>query len=658
MKIKYFIFGLNLIIVFILTIFLYSLYSEQQTKLSKILINNTKEDLYDTSYLATKFLNKQNQIYTLRPILDRKVARNQLIRGFLLTKENKKVFIAGDIHIKIPQKDNIKYNIKNISLNDLLTKEAFLIPIQFYIHDKKQNYNLYIFLDKEKLKDIFQNLKIKYFLLYLLIIGIVFLISHYLIQYYLITPLLKIKNFAKRQAKEPKNIKIKELNEIKNTLSISFKKLEDTIDNLYKSTITDHLTRLGNKNYLKKEVDKFIKNNQKFCMVFIDLDNFKEINDFYGHSIGDELIIEVSETLKNFIKKDEILTRIGGDEFILVFKECDCMKKLEKHLSYLLNILSQKWIVRNQELLTSASIGVTIYPNDGTTFDELLKNADIAMYEAKKKGKNNFIIFDSNVKNNIDKMFILKNKLTKAIENNEFELYYQPKLDINEKIIGCEALIRWNSKEGIISPALFIPIAEKSGLIYEIGNWVMQETFTQVKKWENDELLKDLSIAFNVSVVQMRHEGFLNDIKTLLEEINPNINNLKMEITESVVMENKQRALHLLKLIKALGFEINLDDFGTGYSSLSVLKEFDIDVLKIDKSFVDELFNNQGEIYVKTIIDMAKNLNIKTVAEGVETQEQVEILKKLGVDIFQGYYFAKPLKIDEFEKFVRHNLKN
>jgi len=654
MKIKSFIFILNFSIVAILTIFLYILYNEQQNKLTNLITNNVTKDLYDTNYIAIKFLNQNDQIYSLRPLLDRKIAKNNLIKGFILAQNNKKIFISGDVNLEIPSEDNIKHNIKHISLQDLLTKDAFLIPINFYVQNKKQHYDLYIFLDKQKLRYIFLELKYKYLFLYILIVSLIFVILHYLTQYYLIDPLLKIKKFAKKQGYEPENVFIEELNEIKDTISLSFKKLDATIDNLYKSSITDHLTRLGNKIFLVKELDKLIKNNtQKFCVIFIDLDNFKEINDFYGHSIGDELIIEISEALKSFIFKDEILTRIGGDEFILVLKDCNNKEKIDIRLKLLLKLLEQKWIIREQELLTSASIGVTIYPDDGTTSDELLKNADIAMYEAKKKGKNKFVIFDNDVKHQIDKMFVLKNKLKRAIENNEFELYYQPKLDSNEKIIGCEALIRWNSKEGLISPALFIPIAEKSGLIYDIGKWVIYESFKQIKEWENDPILKDISIAFNVSVVQMRNEDFLNDIKEAIKKFNPNISNLQMEITESLFIENKSRALHLLNLIRDMGFRINLDDFGTGYSSIAVLKEFQIDVLKIDKSFVDEVEDKDGKIYVKTIIDMSKTLNIKTVAEGVETKIQVEILKELGVDIFQGYYFSKPLRKKEFEEFVK-----
>ena len=657
MKIRYFILVVNFFIISILTAFLYYIYSNQKDKMVSIVIDNIKQDLLESKYVATKYLNHQNKILNLRQLFDRKLAKNDLIKGFILAKNNKVLIISGDTHLKIPLPDSVKYNIYKLTLKDLLTKQAFLLPIELYNNGELEKYEIYIFLDKAKLNSLLYNLKIKYLLIYIFIIGVIFLVLNYLIQNYIITPLTRIKQFAQKKLKEPNRIFIKELNDIKNSLYLSFKKLDTTIENLYISSVTDSLTRIGNRNLLKQEVAKLIeKNDEKFCLLFIDLDNFKEINDFYGHSIGDELIIEVSQTLKNFIKDDEVLTRIGGDEFILVLKGCEDISEIEQRVSKLVSYLDQKWIIRNQEITTTASIGVVIYPYDGVTFDELLKNSDIAMYEAKNKGKNRFVIFDTDVKDRIDNEFILKNKLKKALENNEFEMYYQPKVNKLGKVIGCEALIRWNSSDGkVIPPAQFIPLAERSGLIYDIGNWVMKDVMKTVKSWENDPILKNIVLAFNVSVVQMRHESFFRDIQMFIDNTNVDISKLEIEITESVFIENKARALHLLNLLRYQGFKINLDDFGTGYSSLSILKTFDIDVLKIDKSFVDEVLIENGKIYVKTIVDMAKNLNIQTVAEGVENKEQFEVLKKLDVDYFQGYYFVKPLKKEDFERYVRNN---
>jgi len=651
MRIKTFIFLLNLGIVGVLSLFIYFIYTEQQSKTVAVIIENIKKDLQDSSYIASKILNKNNDVYFLRPVLDRKVAKNDLIRGFVLADGNKKLFVSGDVDLKVPE-NNVKKNINDITLKDLLEKKAFVIPIKFYKQNKQKVYDLYVFLNKDKLKSMFVDLKVKYLVFYFMIISAIFFILNYMVQYYLINPLLRLKLYAEKKDFEPKFIPIKEINDIKNALTQSFKELDTIINNLYKSSITDFLTGLGNKKLLLKEVEKRIKKGQKFCLLFLDLDNFKEINDFYGHSVGDALIIEVANELKNFVKSDEVITRIGGDEFILLLNDCDTIE-LNKRLNELLKRLDKKWIIRNYELSTSASVGVAIYPHDGKSFDELLKNADIAMYEAKHRGRNKYVIFNTDVKEKISKEYTIKTMLQKAIENEEFELFYQPKLDRNKRVVGCEALIRWIKDGKVVPPGEFIPVAEKSGLIYEIGKWVIEESAKRVKEWESDEILKEISLAFNVSVVQMRREGFLNDVRNIISKIKPNVSNLEIEITESVFIENKQRALHLLELLKRMGFKINLDDFGTGYSSISVLKEFKIDILKIDKSFVDEVLSKEGRVYVKTIIDMSKNLNLLTVAEGVEYQEQFEVLKELGVDYFQGYLFAKPLKKEEFEEFVK-----
>ena len=658
MKIKYFILLLNLIIVAILTLFFYFIYIDQRDKLVAVIKDNIKKDLLESSFIAGKYLNSNKDIYSLRPLFDRKIAKNELIKGFVLSKNDKVLFVSGDAKLSIPSGDNVKHNIYNITLKDLMEKEAYEIPIYVYDNGKKIKYNLFIFLNKEELKELFGNLKFKYLTTYMFLLIVVFVLFNYIIQKYLTNPLIELREYAKRKGFEPKKLFIKELNDIKNVLYLSFEKLNETIDNLYKLTITDHLTRLGNRQFLADKIKELIeKNHEKFCLVFVDLDNFKEINDFYGHSVGDELIIEVSESLKKFINEGEVVTRVGGDEFVLVLKGCEDEFDIKNRLNKLLKILEQKWIIREQEIMTSASIGVSIYPNDGRSFDELLKSADMAMHEAKKKGKNIFVIFNKEVKEKLNEEFIIKNQLKKALENNEFELYYQPKLDRNQKVIGAEALIRWKKDGKIISPGVFIPVAEKSGLIYQIGNWVIKECSKRVKEWEKDEFLKTVSIAFNVSVVQMRHERFLRDFKNIINTFAPETSRLEMEITESVFIEDKHRAIHLLNLIRKMGLKINLDDFGTGYSSISVLKDFHIDVLKIDKSFVDEITTDDGKIYVKTIIDMAKNLNIKTVAEGVEEEIQFKILTDLGVDYFQGYYFAKPMPKEEFENFVRKNLK-
>jgi len=656
MKIKQLIFSIILFILFVISLIFYFFYKEQQQKLFEVLSDNIKKSLISTSYISTKILNQQQNrenVIIIKTLLDRKVAESEYIRGFIVEKDKKPLYVSGDVHLKIPL--NAKTSLKDIKLNDLLDNKAFEKNLVFYINGKKVVYKLYMFLDKDKIKNLFFMLKVKYIAIFYGLIFILFFFLNYVINRVLVIPLVKLQKFAEQKEHKPEKFFIVELDSIKESLANSFEKLDNIIANLYETTITDSLTRVGNRKLLKKHVKELISKNKKFAMVFLDLDNFKEINDFFGHSVGDEIIIKVTDILKKIIKKPNIITRLGGDEFILIIETSKELNNLELFLQKIVDEIHQKWVIREEEIYLSASMGIVVYPTDDNSFYELLKKADIAMYEAKKLGKNKYIIFTKDVQEKIDFEFKLKNKLKKALENNEFELYLQPQFSEDEKIIGVEALIRWNSDEGIIFPSVFIPIAEKTGLIYEIGKWVIQESVNILNYWQKKDEMKHFSLSFNVSVVQLRHEKFLCDFKEIVKELKIDDKaKLEVEITESVFIEDKHRAKYLLAKIREMGFKINLDDFGTGYSSLSVLKEFKMDILKIDKSFVDEVLNKDGEIYVKTIIDMAKNLNLKTVAEGMETREQFEKLRELGVDYYQGYYFAKPMRLEEFEKFVKN----
>jgi len=651
-KIKTFIFLLNISIIFVLSFFMYLIYLNQQNKMVAFITDNIRKDLLDSSYIATKFLNETSKIYNLRPLFDRKVAKNILIKGFVLSSNKKILFKSGDVNLKIPKSPSIKTDIRHITLTDLLTKEAYMIPLWYYVQNKKYQNRLYVFLDRDKLKSMFQNMKLRFFVYYIVFISAIMVLLNYIVQKYLIAPLIKTKEFAKRNVSKPQDVKIIELIEINDALFSTFMKLDSIIKSLYHSTVTDYLTKLGNRKFLEKKIKKLILKKEKFAMVFIDLDNFKEINDFFGHNVGDEFIVKIANDLKKEFPGEEIMARIGGDEFVLVIKETDIVK-IKKMVEKILKILNKKRIINKNEICTTASIGVALYPEAGGSFEELLKNADIAMYEAKYKGKNKFVIFNHELMKKLKREVLIKNALAKAIHDNEFFLVYQPKVDRDGRVVGCEALIRWKKGDKIVYPNEFIEIAEKSGMIYEIGKWVMYEVVRQMKEWENDDALKHISVAFNVSVAQFRNDKFIKDLVNIANKKEIDISKLEIEITESVFIENKQRALRIVKAIKHLGFKISLDDFGTGYSSFSALKDLKIDNLKIDKSFIDEVEDEKGRVYTKTIVEMAQNLGIMSIAEGVEKKKQFEILKTFEVDYFQGYYFAKPLNVKDFEKYVR-----
>ncbi|EDM23874.1 diguanylate cyclase/phosphodiesterase (GGDEF & EAL domains) [Caminibacter mediatlanticus TB-2] len=645
MRIKSFLILINLLLVIVLTSLFYYFYLMQKEKIFSYLSDNLNKEILDAKFVIKKYLAKDEDLDEIRPFYDRLVLKSELIKGILLKKENKTILISGNID----KLKNIIIYKERLKFSDILKFNIIKIPIKIYSNNKYTNYTIYLFLNKEVIKSLVEDLKLKFVFVYLFILIILFSIENYLVNKFIVKPLIKLKNFSKKLETEPKNLKIKEFNEIKTSLKQSFDKLEMTINDLYKTTLTDYLTRLGNRKFLEKSVKELINKNEKFCMVFLDLDNFKEINDYYGHSVGDELIIKISEILKEFIKEDEIISRVGGDEFVLILKGCDDKTYINNRLNKLLNQLNRRWVLRDYEIKTSVSMGVSIYPDNAIIYEELLKKSDIALYESKSRGKNSVTFFDDMLEVKVKKEFIIKNDLVKALEKNDFSLYLQPKVDMTGKIVGCEGLIRWIKNNQIIPPNEFIPIAEKSGLILKIGEWVMKKSFDIVKEFQNDEDLKNIKLSFNVSPLQFKCENFLLN----LEKIKEFANMLEIEITESVFIEDKKKAKEIIEKIHNLGFKINLDDFGTGYSSLSVLKEFDIDYLKIDKAFIDDIMSENGMVFVKTIVNMSKSLSIKTVAEGVESKEQFNILKNIGVDVYQGYLFSKPLPKEEFIKFVK-----
>jgi diguanylate cyclase (GGDEF)-like protein len=587
--------------------------------------------------------------------LDRKVATSDIIKGFLITDTKKVLVKSGDVKNTLPVEAYL--DIYEINEKVLEKYSYFKKAFSFFAGDKKITYYLYLVTDKNYILNILKGIKVRFFILWIVVTLFIMIFLELIIERVLIKPLNYLKSFARRETNEKRKLAIEEFREIREILENTFNRLDTQIKNLYKITVTDSLTGLGNRKYLYEYLRKRIsQKSKKFAVVLLDLDNFKDINDFYGHKVGDKVLIKVSETLKKFLGKNDIAVRIGGDEFSLVIESYTDEKELEKRLEKMLDTFNKTWIIDGKNIIMSVSIGVSVFPDNGSTLEELLKNADIALYEAKKQGKNIIVNFNDNLKNKINRMLELKNKFKNALENDEFELFYQAKVDRNAKVIGCEALIRWFSDEGMIPPSDFIPVAERSGFMSLLGEWISAEVLKTRKEWDAKEFLKEVSIAFNVSVEQMKNDQFVNKLKKMLEETRCNINKLEVEITESVFVENKQVAKNIINSFHEMGLEVNLDDFGTGYSSLSFLQEFKVDVIKIDKSFVDNILSEKGKIYIKTMVDMAKNLNLKTVAEGVETTEQFEVLKELGVDYFQGYLFSKPLNKKDFEEYVKSNL--
>jgi diguanylate cyclase (GGDEF)-like protein/PAS domain S-box-containing protein len=415
----------------------------------------------------------------------------------------------------------------------------------------------------------------------------------------------------------------------------------------------DELTGLPNRRYFHNELNTLInedKDRKDLTLLLIDLDRFKIINDTFGHSYGDKLLKAVTERVKECLQPKDMLARISGDEFIILLKNITEEKQVTMIANDIVEQFKKPFIINSIQIHITASIGIAIYPNDGTGIEDYMVQVDVAMYEAKSQGKNGYTIFTPEMYKDSSEELFLENHLRKALEKNEFRLYYQAQVNIKTgDIIGVEALIRWIHPElGIIPPNKFIPLAEKTGLIISIGEWVIEEACRQNKEWL-DKGLPPIKVAVNLSPQQFLKQNLVEVIKEILDKTNLEPHYLELEITESMAMDFTY-AVNVLRQLRDIGVQISMDDFGTGYSSLSYLKSFSINCLKIDKSFVKDILIDENDAkIVGTIIAMAHGLGIKVIAEGVENKEQLLFLSKQECYDVQGYYFMKPIPAKEFE---------
>lgn len=420
----------------------------------------------------------------------------------------------------------------------------------------------------------------------------------------------------------------------------------------------DSLTGLPNRillqDRLKQAVDHCDRTGKPAWVIFIDLDRFKYVNDSYGHAVGDALLIEIGNRLKAMTRETDTVARFGGDEFVIVLSGDEGEDIQLNVLNRVMDEVTKPVSLYNRELINTCSIGIAIYPNDGKSPETLIKNADIAMYRAKELGRNNYQFFKQSLNDRAAKRMQMITLLRTAIANNDFTLHYQPKVDLKTGIIiGLEALIRWeNEKLGKVSPAEFIPIAEEAGLINSIGEWVLKTACTKMVECQEAGDI-ELQISVNISAKQLIDSNFVNKVKNILIETGLKASNLELELTESILMDSDHNILSKLHEIKSLGIQLSIDDFGTGYSNLSYLHTLPFDTLKIDKAFTDTITSNRTKApIVNTIINLAKNLDLKVIAEGVETQDQANYLKAHGCNQIQGYYFSKPLPYDETKKLL------
>jgi diguanylate cyclase (GGDEF)-like protein len=434
----------------------------------------------------------------------------------------------------------------------------------------------------------------------------------------------------------------------------------------------DSLTGLPNRILFKERLEDALRlsddQKQMLAVMFLDVDHFKRINDTYGHGIGDLLLKAVAARLEAVVRtsgadgrpvaggEDVVIGRFGGDEFTILINRIESSQDATSIAKRFLQTLSNPYSLDGCEVDVGATIGISIFPFDGNDADTLLKNADTALYHAKDSGRNSFHLYSQSMNEKAFEKLSMESQLRKALTRGEFEIHYQPKLDAqSRKIAGAEALIRWrHPTRGLLLASEFIPLAEETGLIKSIGEWVLREVCTQISTWLSDGV-KVVPVAVNLSPLQFGQENLATIIARILEETSLDQTYLELELTESAIMENEQEADASLAELRALGMNISIDDFGTGYSSLSRLKSFNLDALKIDKSFVANCGENPDDRAIITaIIAMARSLGLKVVAEGVETEQQLIFLRELGCNEIQGFYFSRPVPPEEFVRLLGH----
>ncbi len=493
--------------------------------------------------------------------------------------------------------------------------------------------------------------------------------------WFFVTVTMLLYFFAVKSKIKLINSNVKKLDENLHELSATYQELQaveeelrSSIDDLEQSRMEykklayfDNLTGLPNRNMFEQRGEYFLaeakRKGTSMAVIYMDIDNFKYINDIFGHLAGDLFLKEISFSLKQSIKNSDFIARASGDEFIIIFNDVSGKDDVKERIKQITDNVRKPWHYNEQEFFISVSIGIGLYPDNANDLNTLLKNADTSMFVVKERGKDDYCFYDEKIKEVTSQRIATINEMRACIRNNELMLLYQPIYDIfKNTVIGTEALVRWNNpKRGCISPLEFIPLAEETGFISDISTWVVQTAFRQNIIW-NSIIDDNFKISVNISAVDLKNSDFIDMLKVCIDEYGIKGGNIQLEITETAIMTDIERNIQNLKELKKLGVIIALDDFGAGYSSLTYLKKLPIDILKMDRMFIQNITTNKDENeIVKTVINLAHILRIKVVAEGIETKEQLELLKAHGCDMGQGYYFSKPVSYKEIKSLYNMN---
>ncbi len=645
-----------LFLLFLLLFMFYMIFSyyffKQEEEIANVILKSLKNNLTETTYTLSKNIEKKDDILSYRALLDRISSNEDFIKAILVFDDNKLLVTTEPAYKVLPK--NIQNNNLDSSYKKLIHQKYIEEYIRFYEGKNEKKLLLVYILEHEEIHSHFINNKFDFLLYFglLPILALIFLVV--LLRVYISKPLELLRQYAYYNDYVPKAFKLRELEAIRHSMVDSFSRLENEKKELYLMARTDSLSGLANRNSLNEFVERLIpkaaRNHEEFAFLFLDIDHFKTVNDSLGHNIGDELLQNIASIIKKTLRPNDFVARVGGDEFVIIIQDYKSYIELSQIIARVQKHLGRPWVIQTHPINIGCSIGVAFYPKDGEDIFSLMKNADIAMYEAKKLGRNQYHFFTQELNQVVQNTINLDKDMRQALINKEYQLYYQPKVDLSSsKIVGVEALIRWISPtKGFIAPNVFIPLAEENDFIKELGVWIIEEALKQHLKWK--DLGININISINISAKQLLDKGFVSKFIKNIENKKIEPSKIDLEITEYMFMEDSNHANNKLSKLHDFGVTISLDDFGTGYSSLSYLKKFPIDYLKIDKAFLDDFDSTDGSIFLETIVKMGQMLKMKVIAEGVETQEQIDYLKSISCDLYQGYYFSKPLCSEDFEK--------
>lgn len=623
----------------------------------KTSITNTVSDLnfaiFDLNRLLT--IDGCNNITVNKVLLSRKLNTNRFLSAIALYKGETVVVNIGDNIKNIPSKIALGFGGKDVEL-----APYFKSYVTCYSETDKEDYVLIASVDTEKSKVFLDENFSEYLVVFVVYPIALFMIIGFLLLQFIFIPLKQLKKYTTEQGIiKPGSFTIAELEDLRQSTVDAFENLQQERTDLLKLARTDVLTGIGNRYCLNEHVNNLIndtsRKKQNFSLLFLNIDNFKSINDSLGYDIGDKVLIKVSEVITELLHTDDMFTRISGDEFIAVMNSINTDEKLERCISKIYNVLSVIEVDDAQMNIT-VSIGIAKYPEDGISVVSLLQRGNIALSKSKELGKNVHVFFNTSMLDATLYLIDITKDMATSLVKEEYELYYQPQINIQtNKIIGAEALIRWFKDTRFISPVEFIPIAEKTGFIVELGWWIIVTALKEKKLWETKGY--DLTMSINIAANQFADTSFYEKFKFYIGKFGVNPSEIVLEITEYVFLNDKTELIETFTKLKKLGVSISLDDFGTGYSSLSYIKRFPIDAIKIDKSFIDDYHTEDGKVFLETIISMSINLGIDLVAEGVEEQEQLDFLLTRFCSKYQGYLCSAPIPSQAFQTLYENSLK-